>query len=155
MKRTILHENGDKYPVSVVEEFFAELGKSRYFKYLMSLGLGDLEIAQSLKDATAFPFFRQGLIDVQDTQGTGGNLSWQDWWGGVLNFANTYKLHYGNDRVGLFESLGARIVYLNENPDSQNLSREDLAGLGLLAFNDFIDYDLTNHEVIFSLVEAP
>lgn len=155
MERTILNENGDRYPVSFVEEFFAELGNSRYFKYLMSLGLGDLEIAQALKDATVFPFFRQGLVDVQDTQGVEGNLSWQDWWGGVLNFAKIDKLHYGNDRVGLFESLGARIVYLNKNPDSQNLSREDLAGLGLLAFNDFIDYDLTNHQVIVSLVEGP
>ncbi|MEK7113112.1 MAG: hypothetical protein AAB875_07440 [Patescibacteria group bacterium] len=155
MKRTIPYENGERYPVSFVEEFFAELGKSRYFKYLMSLGLGDLEIAQALKDATAFPFFRQGLIDVQDTQGAGENLSWQDWWGGVLNFADIDKLHYKNDRVGLFESLGARIVYWNKNPDSHNLSRENLAGLGLVAFNDFIDYDLTNHEVIFSLVEDP
>lgn len=155
VNRVIVHGSGGSSPTSMAEEFFAEVGKDRYFQHLSTLGLGDSEDIEGAKYSTPYPFFRQGIVDVQDTKGDGTNPSWQEWWGGALDFRLIDRLHYRSDRMPFFEGLGERIVEMNVNPKSKTLSRQDTAALGLVAYNDFFDYDLTNHELLSSLTENP
>jgi hypothetical protein len=153
--RLVATGGGRPILTSMAEEFFAEVGRERYLKHLMPLGLDESDSMSGVGYPTPYTFFRQGVIDVQDVQGVGGNLSWQDWWGGALDPEKVDRLHYHSDRTGLFEGLGERILYLNRNPRSVSLSRENTTALGLIAFNDFIDYDLSHHEILFSLTERP
>lgn len=141
--------------VNLAEEFFAELGQIRYYQYLLSLGLEKLEIATNFKNSTNFPFFLQGLVNIQDTIGIRGRLPWQVWWQPSLKFDRVDSLHYQNNRFSLFEGIGKRILFWNKNPDSRPLSRANIAGLGVVGFTDFAVYNLTNHEVLFSLVSEP
>ena len=155
VNRRIINGNGSPTPTSIAEEFFAEVGKARYFKHLSALGLGDSEFIESTGYTTPYPFFRQGIVDVQDTQGVGTSMSWQEWWGGALDIERVDRLHFQSNRMQLFEGLGERILFLNPSPENEPLSKEDTAALGLVAYNDFIDYDLTNHKVISSLIDSP
>ena len=139
--------------ISVPEEFFAESGSNRYYGHLLSLGLNESYLASLWKDYFIFPFMRQGFINIQDTTGIEGRASWQEWWGGDLSFDKVDRLHLASDRFGFYKSLGQRILSINGK--SQPLSEEDTAGLGIVAFADFVDISLSGYEILTSLAHEP
>lgn len=139
--------------ISVPEEFFAELGSNRYYGHLLSLGLNESYLASLWKDYFIFPFMQQGFVNISDTTGVEGRASWQEWWGGDLSFDTVDRLHLASDRFGFYKSLGQRILSVNAN--SQPLSENDSAGLGIVAFSDFVDYSLSSYEILNSLVHEP
>lgn len=103
---------------------------------------------------------RQGLVNFLDSEGTTdayGNhsISWQEWWGEDLTPEATNKLHFENNRYGLFQRAGERIKFRNHHPESLPLSPENTAALGLVALTDFIVYPATGNEVFWSLVNEP
>ena len=140
--------------ISLPEEFFAEFGKLRYYKYLLSSGLGKNKDASMFRDHSAFPNFIQSLVNIQDTQGHDDSISWQDWWGEALSAETIDNLHYQSDRFGLYRGIGERILFWNEKEKSP-LSEEDTAALGVVAFADFVEYHLTNSEILTSLISEP
>lgn len=140
--------------ISLPEEFFSEFGKLRYYKYILSLGLGVNSEANMYRAYSPFPNFLQSLVNIQDTTGVEGRASWQDWWGDALSAKTIDKLHFQSDRFSLYRGIGERILFWNENENSQ-LSEGDTAALGVVAFADFVEYDLTENEILTSLVKEP
>lgn len=149
--RPYLEEDKIQYWVEAPEQFFADLGQIRYFKHLLSLGLDKNEIVKTYQNFAFFPFMQQGLIDIQNTEGVGGAEPWQEWWGEALKFDRIDELHRESDRFELFYGIGERIVEKNNNRYSVELSAENTAALGMVAFSDFVDYQLTNHRILASL----
>ena len=143
--------------ISLPEEFFTEFAKLRYYRHLLfglPSGLGQNSEAVMYQDYSPFPNFIQSLVNIQDTQRYPDRLSWQDWWGGALSAKTIDKLHFESDRFSLYRGIGERILFWNENENSQ-LSETDTAALGVVAFADFVEYDLAKHEVLNSLISEP
>jgi hypothetical protein len=140
---------------SLPEEFFAELGKIRYFAHLFSKGLKNSNLANDFKMRTGYPLFTQGLVDILDTKGEDGSMSWKDWWGHALEFDHVDKLHRKNKRHALYKGVGERILFHNASTDMWDLKGPDIAALGVVAFADFVDYELSNRQVLKNLISFP
>lgn len=140
---------------SLPEEFFAELGMLRYFDHLLSKGLENSSLVDKTKMTVGYPIFVQGLVDIQDTKGEDGSMSWKDWWGRALEFDHVDKLHRKNKRHTLYKGVGERILYHNASTKMWGLKGPDIAALGVVAFADFADYELSNRQVLNNLISFP
>ncbi len=145
-------ETGRKAALLLAEEFLAESGKQRYFKRLTDRGLKEIPEADEYAFSASYSIFYQGLVDVLDTKGREGHESWQKFWQYQLDPSVTDKLHLYGERKKFYKNLGDVILHKNKNSRKFNLSENDIAGIGVVAFADFAIYKATKHEILQTLI---
>ncbi len=143
-----------QYLGTIAEEFMAENGWQRYYKHLLSNGLNQSARALTFDGMTVFEFLDQGLVNTLDEQGSGGHISWQKWWGDSMNPDQTGKLHRQNDRSEFCHGLGQAVLNNNPLQSTFTLPDEDVRAIGVIAFADYADFNLTNYQILTSFING-
>ncbi len=136
--RNIYIENSNRfYNISIFEEFLAEWGKIRYLNHLLANGLEKSPEMATFKDGflglIAYPNFTQSLVDIFDPV-------WQNYW----TLSNQMKpeiidnLHRFGKQFEFFFALGNIVLNQNNQMRTASITPADRAGIGVLAFTDFI-----------------
>ncbi len=146
MERSISNSLEGNTIFNYLEEFYAVLGEVRYPEYLMSLGITKTETIHEWT-GVSYSFLQQAVVDLYDNS----ELGWKNWWGEAMDFRTLDRFHYTNDRIGFFKNVGRRVMEKNTSGKVANLSEGNIAALGLVAFTDFVECDLTGHNIIYRL----
>jgi hypothetical protein len=144
---SLLKRDGGHYFWHPPEEFAAEYGRFRFVREFIGKGLRGTEIQDYSKRYEVWPEINRTINDLTHSQS-----DWPRFWGEAISFRNINKHHRNNQRHGFFESVGNRIVELNSMVSEEQLTREETAALGLVAFTDFTDSRLSNMQVLTKLV---
>lgn len=141
---TISLPDGTRHEFSLLEEFFAEHGRRRFYRKLLSAGLVNIPIARV--DYSGYHLFDQSLVKLDDK-------SWQVFFGGAVEPARVDYLHRNSDRYGLLTGVGEAIQRRNTYGRDRYLSTPDKAALGLVALSDFAKFNATQNRVLSNLTK--
>lgn len=64
-------------------------------------------------------------------------------------------LHLMGNRFELYRRIGEQVLRKNTSGTTGELSIEDIAAVGVVAFADFVDVNLTGRQVLTSLLQEP
>lgn len=134
------------------EEFFAELGRARFYKKLLAPNMLR-DFPESKVSYTAYPRFLQAVVNLEDETSNVSQPGLQQFLNGALNPGVVDRMHLEGDRYGLFLGVGEAIK--RNNRFVIELSRPNTAALGLVALADFVEFDISNNRIISSLAKNP
>lgn len=131
------------YQIALLEEFYADWSAIEFFDRLIGAGLSKLPIMDTYRKTTItnYSILAQALVDVQDTTGVGGAMSWQDWWERKLTFDAVNGYHLNNERWKFFNIIGGVLGRANRNVAI--LTPQDYAALGLIGFTAWLLPDMS------------
>ncbi len=132
--------------INVAEEYFAEVARRKYVKYLEGRGLKKPELITPYEDLN---FAINQLVDDHPES----DVAWRNVLGKDLSFESMNSYHKKNDRRGFFMKIGLDLIGANKN--GLRLSSENIAAVGLVFFHDFVQYDMSKHEISKSLLQDP